>query len=107
MRGRERARLAAIALLLLPATLVAQGGSSTISGLVKDSTGAPLPGVSVMVRHLETAVAFDAVTNEDGLYRVGTLVPGSYRVEAGVDGFEPVARTVTLAVSQTLAIDIT
>src|SRR5258705_9156748 len=107
MRARETVRLAAIIILLLPAALVAQSGSSTISGLVKDSTGAPLPGVLVMVSNVETAVAFEAVTNEEGLYRVGALVPGSYRVEATVDGFEPAVRAVTLAVSQTLAIDIT
>ncbi|HYS25564.1 MAG TPA: carboxypeptidase regulatory-like domain-containing protein [Vicinamibacterales bacterium] len=107
MRARETVRLAAIIILLLPAALFAQSGSSSISGLVKDSTGAPLPGVLVMVRNVETAVAFEAVTNEDGVYRVGALVPGSYRVEATVDGFEPAVRAVTLAVSQALAIDIT
>src|SRR5258705_1818 len=107
MRARETVRLAAIIVLLLPAALFAQSGSSTISGLVKDSTGAPLPGVLMMVRNVETAVAFESLTNEEGLYRVGALVPGSYRVEATVDGFEPAVRAVTLAVSQTLAIDIT
>ena len=47
------------------------------------------------------------MSNEAGLYRVGSLVPGNYRVEASVDGFEPFVRMVTLAVSQTLAIDVT
>ena len=107
MRVREIARLIAIVALLLPAAVFAQSGSSTISGLIKDGTGAPLPGVSVTIRNAGTGVAFDAVTNEEGLYRVGALVPGTYRVEASVDGFEPAARAVTLAVSQTLAIDIT
>src|SRR6266566_3303826 len=95
------------AAVILPGTLFAQSGSSTISGLVKDATGAPLPGVSVMISNEETSVAFDSVTNGEGLYRVGALVPGKYRVEATVDGFEPAVRAVTLAVSQTLAIDIT
>ena len=107
MRVREGVHLIASVLLLLPAAVFAQSGSSTISGLIRDSTGAPLPGVSVMIRNAETGVAFDAVTNEEGLYRVGALVPGSYRVEASVDGFEPAVRAVTLAVSQSLAIDIT
>src|SRR5947208_237617 len=104
---REVARLIAVVALLLPAAVFAQSGGSTISGLIEDSTGAPLPGVSVTIRNAETGVAFDAVTNEEGLYRVGALVPGTYRVEASVDGFEPAVRAVTLAVSQALAIDIT
>src|SRR5204863_49454 len=81
--------------------------SSTIAGLITDGSGAPIPGVTVIVRNADTAVAFDAITNDQGLYRVGALVPGSYRVEAAIDGFEPAARAVTLAVSQTLAIDLT
>src|SRR5437762_7258548 len=100
-------RLAELLVVLLPATVFAQSGNSTISGLIIDSSGAPMPGVSVMIRKVDTGVAFDAVTNEEGLYRVGALVPGKYRVEADVDGFEPATREVTLAVSQTLAIDIT
>jgi hypothetical protein len=66
-----------------------------------------MPGVTVMVRNTDTGVAYDAVTNDEGLYRVGALVPGNYRVEGVLDGFEPSVRAVTLAVSQTLAIDLT
>src|SRR4030095_1833952 len=76
MNGRKLARLTTILFLLLPAALSAQSGNSTISGLVKDSTGGALPGVSVVIRNVETAVSFDSVTNEEGLYRVGALVPG-------------------------------
>src|ERR1051325_2569761 len=93
--------------LLLPATLVAQSGSSTISGLITDTSGAPMPGVSVMVRDTNTGVAYGAVTNAEGLDRVGALVPAAYRREASLDGFESSARAVMLAVSQTLVIDLT
>jgi len=107
MTVRKFVVLSVIVLLFTAAALYAQSGNSTISGLVKDSTGAALPGVSVVVRNVDTAVSFDSITNEEGLYRVGALVPGNYRVEASVDGFEPFVRTVTLAVSRTLAIDVT
>jgi hypothetical protein len=100
-------RIAFVIALALPATVPAQSGSSTIAGLVKDGTGAALPGASIVIRNTDTGVALDAVTNDEGLYRVGALVPGRYRVEAAVDGFEPAVRAVTLEVSQTLAIDIT
>jgi hypothetical protein len=101
------ASLATILFLLGPAALLAQSGTSSISGLVKDSTGGALPGVSIVISNVDTGVSFDAVSNEQGLYRVAALVPGNYRVEASVDGFAPFVRILTLAVSQTLAIDVT
>ena len=106
MRIRSIVQFIAVA-LLCPAALAAQSGNSTISGLITDTSGAPMPGVGVMVRNTDTGVAYDAVTNDEGLYRVGALVPGNYRVEGVLDGFEPSVRAVTLAVSQTLAIDLT
>src|SRR5436190_19284386 len=106
MRIRSLASLSVIALALSPVMLFAQSSSSTIAGLITDGSGAPIPGVTVIVRNADTAVAFDAITNDQGLYRVGALVPGGYRVEASIDGFEPAARAVTVAVSQILAVDL-
>ena len=98
----------ALAAFLLPAAVLAQSGTSTISGAVTDATAGALPGVAVRVVNEETAVAVDTVTNAEGLYRVTALVPGTYRVEAMLDGFDPVVRRpITLQVSQTLAIDLT
>src|SRR5262249_10522157 len=101
------AMVAAVLAAFIPAQLVAQSGSSTIVGLVADSTGGPIPGASVLVRNEDTGVTADTVSNEEGLYRVGALVPGKYDVEIMVDGFEPALRRgLTLAVSQTLAVDV-
>lgn len=101
------ARVALLLLVLLPAGVLAQAGSSTISGVVKDATGGALPGASVTVVNEDTGVSIQTVTNDEGLYRVPALVPGRYRVETSLDGFDPaVRRPITLEVSQTLAIDI-
>jgi len=103
-------RMARMAVLtvLLPAAALAQTGSGTISGVVKDATGGALPGASVKVVNEDTGVSVETVTNEEGVYRVPALVPGTYRMETSLDGFTAaVRRPITLAVSQTLAIDIT
>jgi hypothetical protein len=63
---RKLAVLAPIVLLFTSPALYAQSGNSAISGLVKDTTGAALPGVSIVVRNVDTAVSFDAGSNEDG-----------------------------------------
>ena len=97
-----------VLLAVLPAAVLAQSGTSTIAGAVTDSTAGALPGVAVRVVNQDTGVAVETFTNEEGLYRVMTLVPGTYRIETMLDGFDPVIRgPITLQVSQTLAIDIT
>jgi len=103
------ARVVVVAAMgLLPVALSAQSGSSAITGLVTDRTSAPMPGASVVIRNEETGVVAETVTNQEGAYRIGTLVPGRYTVETRVDGFDPAVRSaITLAVSQTLAIDLT
>ena len=94
--------------LLLPTAGWAQTGSSTITGLVRDASGAAPPGITVLVINEDTGVSLSSVNNGQGIYRVTALVPGKYRVETSLDGFKPfVKRAITLEVSQTLAIDIT
>src|SRR4051812_16147179 len=90
-----------------PTALLAQSGTSTISGIVKDTSGGTIPGAQVRVVNEDTNVVLDTLTNQEGLYRVGALVPGKYRVEVELSGFEPVIRRpIVLEVGQTLAIDV-
>jgi Carboxypeptidase regulatory-like domain/TonB-dependent Receptor Plug Domain len=91
-----------------PAAGLAQTGSSVISGFVKDGTGAALPGATVRIVNIETGVSIDLTTNEEGVYRAPALVPGQYRIETSLDGFETSARgPVTLQINQTIALDFT
>jgi len=82
--------LLAAVVLSLPAAAAAQSERGTISGLVVDSTKAGLPGVSVVITNTATNQAITAVTSESGAYSAPNLAPGSYRVEASIDGFRPV-----------------
>jgi carboxypeptidase family protein/TonB-dependent receptor-like protein len=96
------------ALMLIPRLLVAQSGSGVITGIVKDASGGALPGAFIKVVNEQTTVSVETVTNEQGAYRVGTLVPGTYRVEVELSGFSPtVRRPITLQVEQAVAIDLT
>jgi hypothetical protein len=87
---------------------LAQSGSGAITGTVKDATGAPVPSAAVRVVHAATGVVAENFANEAGIYRIGSLVPGEYRIEVTAPGFDRLARSgITLEVGQVVAVDLT
>src|SRR5262245_213565 len=68
--------------------------AGSISGVVKDSSGAEIPGATVRVVNEQTSAASEAVTDGQGAFNVADLLPGRYRVEASLDGFETNVTTV-------------
>src|ERR1700733_6836375 len=97
-----------VSLMILFAMLVAaQSGTSTISGIVNDPTGSPVPAAKIKIVNEQTGLSINLETNEAGLYRAGSLVPGVYRLEIEASGFEKVVRRpVTLEVGQVIALDL-
>jgi hypothetical protein len=83
-------RLVAVYLFLLPAAAWAQ---SSITGVVKDTSGAVLPGVTVEASSPALiAGSSTAVTDSQGLYRIVDLRPGPYTVTFTLPGFATVRR---------------
>ena len=81
-------------LLLASANAFAQAGATAqISGVVKDSSGGVLPGVTVTATQTDTGLKRDAVTEADGAYSLPNLPPGPYRVEATLQGFKSFVQT--------------
>ena len=74
-----RPALLGVALLWLPAAVAAQ--EAAISGVVTDSTGAVLPGVTITATHEASGNTFEAVTDERGTFRIPLRI-GVYRVTA-------------------------
>src|SRR4051812_44991096 len=94
-------------LLVLSSVLSAQTTTSTISGLVQDSSGAAVPKAQVNILNAESGVSTPTVSNDAGLYRAGGLIPGPYRIEAQAAGFQKLVRTgVTVQIAQTLQVDL-
>src|SRR5437773_547233 len=80
--------------------------SGAIQGIVTDASQATVPGVTVTVTQMETGVARTTRTMEDGLFRVLSLAPGSYRVAVHKPGFaDAVQEAAGLAAGQTLRVD--
>src|SRR5690242_15059807 len=66
-----------------------------------------LPGVLVVIRSIDGTQLAEQVSDGDGRVKIVDLAPATYRVEASLDGFETVSRTVRVEASgvATLAID--
>src|SRR5260221_2585540 len=86
MRKGVFAALLAIALFASPAVAQEQRGS--IEGVVKDSSGAVLPGVTVEA-HSGGSGMLSTTSNETGIFRFPSVLPGVYEVSANLAGFKP------------------
>jgi hypothetical protein len=106
---RALAKIAVVLALtvLLPATAFAQG---SITGVVKDTSGAVLPGATV---EASSPVLIEkvrsVVTDSAGLYRIVDLRPGTYAIKVTLPGFSAVQRDdieLTGSVTLTIPIDL-
>src|SRR5882762_2146658 len=91
--------------LCLAGVTEAQVERATLTGTVKDSTGAVIPGASVTVTgpHAPNTTK----TNGEGVYLVVSLVPGRYVVEAEMGGFQKSSQAVILETGQKGRVDFT
>jgi hypothetical protein len=94
-------------LALLPLCAFAQSNFATIDGRVEDSSRAPVSGVRIEVRAINTGAVRFAVTNGAGLFELASLPPAQYTVEAVAPGFTRISREVLLEVGQRLNLDFT
>src|SRR4030095_6999737 len=89
MRTFERSMFALAALVMLPGLAAAQG---SIAGVVRDSSGAVLPGVTTEATSPVMIAARSAVTDGSGQYKILDLRPGVYTVTFTLTGFSTVKR---------------
>jgi len=93
-------------LLAIPASAQVAGG--TISGTVKDPSGAVVPGASITITNEATGVSRNVAANTDGLYTAPNLLPGTYELKCTATGFRTeVRRGVLLTVGATQVLDVT
>src|SRR5262245_26115356 len=103
---RMTAKYAAVlALLLLPVPVLAQG---SLTGAVRDASGAVLPGVTVEVSSpVLIEKTRSAVTDGTGQYRIIDLSPGVYVLTATLPGFQTFRRdNIELTGTQTITIPV-
>jgi hypothetical protein len=92
---------------LCSATMFAQKDAGTIAGVVRDPSGAIVPGAEVVVHDLDHGSDVTVKTNEQGEYVVSPLRIGHYTVEAKHTGFRGVlAGPIELQVQQRAVLDL-
>jgi hypothetical protein len=84
----------------------AQVDTATVTGTVRDSTGAVLPNVTLIATEMDTGVKTTAKTASDGNYVITPLKIGRYSVSAEATGFQKETRqNIVLDVQQNQRLD--
>jgi len=85
----------------------AQVSTSEITGTVRDTSGAVMPGVKVTALNEATGVTYSQTTTATGIYAFPSVPVGSYTISAEAQGFRTVKKTGALLVVDTpLTVDI-
>jgi hypothetical protein len=101
----RRSLLALAAVSSMPAIVLAQS-TATLSGTVKDPSGAVLPGAQVVLHNLGTSVERTVTSDSAGQYVVPSLAPGDYSLRVTANGFAPyVVQRLTLQVDAKTNLD--
>jgi hypothetical protein len=106
---KQLGELAVVVMILLgcASPTIAQE-TATILGVVKDASGAAVPGTNVTARNVDTAQTRATATDVDGSYRLPALPVGNYEVRAEHAGLKTALRTgLVLTVAQDVVVNIT
>ena len=78
-----------------------------ITGEVRDTSGANVPGVTVTITNAATNAVRTATSNDSGVYSFPSLAPGLYNLRAEKQGFKSAAaKQVEVQVQQTVRLDL-
>ena len=97
-------RLIAAFFLALP--ILAQ--TAQISGTIRDSSSAVVPGATITANRLDTNARRSTIASAEGIYALPAVTPGMYSIEVGAAGFQTARETgVQLNVGQSARLDFT
>jgi Carboxypeptidase regulatory-like domain len=98
---------AILVLLLCTGTVLAQVTAS-MTGDVKDASGAVVPDATVTVKNLESGLTRVAQTDASGTFSLLSLPVGQYEITAEKAGFkQQIRRGITLVVGQKAVVNLT
>jgi hypothetical protein len=84
-----------------------QASTATVSGTVRDQSGAVIPGASVTLNNTNTNVASKTLTNGAGFYIFPGTFPGPYTLVVESSGMQKFEGSLVVQVQQNAVIDLT
>lgn len=97
-----------LALALSLGGVWAQTPTGTLQGIVKDPTGAVVPGAKVTIANVNTGESRTVMTDDSGRYVQSFLLPGDYQITVERAGFQTLRQeNVRLEVGQNRSVDLT
>lgn len=109
LRVETQMKTAKLLLLMLSALsgIALAQDTATLTGTVRDNTGAVIPGAAVEIKNQSTDTLRELKTNSAGEYVAAALAPGQYNITVTAPGFLKYrAEGVILRVAQNARIDI-
>src|SRR5262245_8440410 len=90
----------------LAASASAQVDTGSITGTVKDQSGAIVPGATVTITHEGQGLTLTGVTRADGTYIFTPIRTGAYRIDVELQGFKKEARRgITVGIQEQVRVD--
>jgi len=81
--------------------------SASITGVVMDSSGAPVPAATVTAKNTETGAERSSVSDDAGRYQIVSLPVGQYEVRVAKSGFQEAIRSgIRLVIGQEASVDL-
>jgi hypothetical protein len=96
-----------VLLLASPLTTLAQIATTSLRGVVKDPSGAVVPGAQVVLTNNSTGQILNTTTNTAGEYTFTQISPASYTIDLKAMGFGEQKKSVELIVDQPGTVDFT
>ena len=81
-----------VAALVIPISAMSQSFYGSLVAVVQDPQGGVMPGATIVLANTATNERREGVSGEDGTYRFVNLVPGTYRLEVELTGFQRYVR---------------
>lgn len=103
-------RILSITLILIfscATAVIAQMATTSLRGVVTDSSGALVPHATVALSDQSNGSSYQAVTNAAGYYIFPVIIPATYLVTINSSGFAEQTRTAELLVNQPATINFT
>jgi hypothetical protein len=85
--GMQMLGILSLLLLFLAGSASAQVSTASINGVIRDPTGAVVPGASIVLTNVDTSVARTSTANTAGAYGFVSVPPGNYTIESTAKGF--------------------